>query len=169
MGNKGGNPKEKTGGRQWQTTSVTCQDKASMGTQQEEKAMVLNGEPLRPEGTVKATEEERRLLTSKTSLSRVYDGPGPKPSGRPGADIPSSESCSMSYDASRTVGEKTQEIKIGTWNVRTMNVKGKLENAKQEMKRNNLNVLGISEVRWTEEGDFESDGYRIIYSGGRER
>jgi len=83
-----------------------CQDKASMGTQQQEKAVVPDGEPLRPEGTVKATEEERGLLTCKTSLSRVYDGPGPKPSGRPGADIPSSESCSMSYKVSRTVDEQ---------------------------------------------------------------
>src|SRR5580700_7509289 len=127
MGNKGDNPKEKTGGRQWQTTSVRCQGKASMGTQLQEKAMVPDGEPLRPEGTVKAAEEEQRLLTSKTSLSRLYDGPRPKPSRRPGADIPSSESCSMSYEVSRTVDvEKTQEIKIGTWNVRTLNVKGKL-------------------------------------------
>ena len=169
MGNKGDNPKEKTGGRQWQTTSVCCQDNASMYTQQQGKAMVPDGEPLRPEGTVKATEEERRLLTSRTSLNRVHDGPGSKPSGRPGADIPRSESCSMSCKVSRTADEKTKEIKIGTWNVRTMNVKGKLENVKQEMKRYNLNVLGISEVRWTEEGDFESDGYRIIYSGGKER
>ena len=67
MGNKGDNPKEKTGGRQWQTTSKTRQDKASMSTQQKEKAMVPDGEPLRPEGTVKATEEERGLLTSETS------------------------------------------------------------------------------------------------------
>ena len=147
MGNKGDNPKEKTGGRQRQTTSVFCQDNASMCTQNQGKAMVPDGEPLRPEGTVKATEEERRLLTSKTSLNRVHDGPGSKPSGRPGADIPRSESCSMSCKVSRTADEKTKEIKIGTWNVRTMNVKGKLENVKQEMKRYNLNVLGISEVR----------------------
>ena len=62
-----------------------------------------------------------------------------------------------------------QEIKMGTWNVRTLNVKGKLENVEQEMKKYNLNVLGISEARWMDEGDFESDGYRVIYSGGKER
>ena len=37
---------------------------------------------------------------------------------------------------------------IGTWNVRSMN-KGKLEVAKQEMARMNVNILGISELKWT--------------------
>ena len=32
-----------------------------------------------------------------------------------------------------------------------------------------MNVLGVSEVRWKGSGDFESDGYRVIYSGGKER
>src|SRR5579864_3279387 len=58
---------------------------------------------------------------------------------------------------------------MGTWNVRTLNVKGKLENLKEEMIKYNLNVLGISEARWMDEADFESDGYRVIYSGGKER
>ena len=40
-----------------------------------------------------------------------------------------------------------EELRIGTWNVRTMNVKGKVENVKEEMRRNETNVLGISEVR----------------------
>jgi len=34
------------------------------------------------------------------------------------------------------------------------------------MKRNGLSVLRVSEVRWTRQGDFESDGVKIIYSGG---
>jgi exonuclease III len=49
-----------------------------------------------------------------------------------------------------------------------MNRKGKLENVKAEMKRYGLNVLGLSEVRWKDGGDFESDGYRIVYAGGVE-
>ena len=31
----------------------------------------------------------------------------------------------------------------------------------------NLNILGLSEVRW-KEGDFMSDGMRVIYAGGNE-
>ena len=37
---------------------------------------------------------------------------------------------------------------IGTWNVRSMN-QGKLEVVKQEMTRVNVNILGISELKWT--------------------
>ena len=37
---------------------------------------------------------------------------------------------------------------IGTWNVRSMN-QGKLEVVKQEMARMNINILGISELKWT--------------------
>ena len=37
---------------------------------------------------------------------------------------------------------------IRTWNVRSMN-QGKLEVAKQEMTRVNIDILGISELRWT--------------------
>ena len=38
---------------------------------------------------------------------------------------------------------------IGTWNVRSMN-QGKLEVVKQEMARVNINILGISELKWSE-------------------
>ena len=37
---------------------------------------------------------------------------------------------------------------IGTWNVRSMN-QGKLELAKQKMVKVNINILGISKLRWT--------------------
>ena len=47
---------------------------------------------------------------------------------------------------------------IGTWNVRSMN-QGKLEVVKQEMTRVNINVLGISEPRWTGMGEINSDIY----------
>ena len=38
-----------------------------------------------------------------------------------------------------------------TWNVRSMN-QGKLEVVKQEMARVNINILGISELKWTRNG-----------------
>jgi hypothetical protein len=37
-------------------------------------------------------------------------------------------------------------FKIGTWNVRTLNQGGKLENLKKEMQKNAVSVLGVSEV-----------------------
>ena len=53
---------------------------------------------------------------------------------------------------------------IGTWNVRSMN-QGKLEVVKREMARVNVNILGISEVKWTGKGEFKSDDHYIYYCG----
>ena len=53
---------------------------------------------------------------------------------------------------------------IGTWNVRSMN-QGKLEVVKQEMVRVNINILGISELKWTGMGEFNSDDHYIYYHG----
>ena len=65
-------------------------------------------------------------------------------------------------------GSKVQCCKeqycIGTWNVRSMN-QGKLEVVKQEMTRVNIDILGISELRWTGMGEFNSDDHYIYYCG----
>ena len=53
---------------------------------------------------------------------------------------------------------------IGNWNVRSMN-QGKLEVVKQEMARMNVDILGISELRWTGMGEFNSDDHYIYYCG----
>src|SRR6516225_7306849 len=63
-------------------------------------------------------------------------------------------------------GRKDSCIRIGTWNVRTLNEKGKLENIKQEMERNRIDILGMSEMRWKGSGDFPSDEYRVVFSAG---
>ena len=53
---------------------------------------------------------------------------------------------------------------IGTWNVSSMN-QGKLEVIKQEIARVNIGILGISELRWTGMGEFNSDDHYIYYCG----
>ena len=53
---------------------------------------------------------------------------------------------------------------IRTWNVRSMN-QGKLEVVKQEMVRVNVNILGISKLKWTRIGEFNSDDHYIFYGG----
>ena len=53
---------------------------------------------------------------------------------------------------------------IGTWNVRSMN-QGKLEVVKQEMGRVNIDNLGISELKWTGMGEFNSDDRYVYYFG----
>ena len=42
---------------------------------------------------------------------------------------------------------------------------GKLEMVKQEMARVSINILGISELKWTEMGEFNSDDHYIYYCG----
>ena len=55
---------------------------------------------------------------------------------------------------------------IGTWNVRSMN-QSKLEVIKQKMARLNTDILGISELKWTRMGEFNSDDH-YIYCCGQE-
>src|SRR6476469_1277842 len=43
---------------------------------------------------------------------------------------------------------------------------GKLQNVKEEMRRNRLNIMGVSDIRWKDGGDFVSYGYRVMYAGG---
>ena len=63
-------------------------------------------------------------------------------------------------------GSKIQCFKeqycIGTWNVRSLN-QGKLEVVKQEMARVNVDILGISELKWTGMGEFNSDDHYTYY------
>ena len=53
---------------------------------------------------------------------------------------------------------------IETRSVRSMN-QGKLEVVKQEMAIVNVSILGISELKWTGMGEFNSDDHYIYYCG----
>ena len=53
---------------------------------------------------------------------------------------------------------------IGAWNVRCLN-QGKLEVVKQEMAKVNIDILGISELKWSRMGEFNSDDNYIYYCG----
>ena len=55
-----------------------------------------------------------------------------------------------------------EQYHIGTWNVKSMN-QGKLEVVKQEMARVNINILGISKLKWTGMGEFNSDDHYMCY------
>ena len=57
-----------------------------------------------------------------------------------------------------------QQYCIGTWNVRYTN-QDKLEVVKQEIARVNIDILGISELKWTGMGEFNSDDHYFYYCG----
>ena len=64
-----------------------------------------------------------------------------------------------------TLGPKTI-LRVGAWNVRTMFETSKTAQVISEMKRYRLDILGISECRWTGSGRLTtSDGSLILYSG----
>ena len=86
--------------------------------------------------------------------SRKNEGMEPKQKQYPAVDV--------TGDRSKVQCCKEQYC-IGTWNVRSMN-KGKLEVVKQEMTRD---ILGISELKWTGMGEFNSDDH-YIYNCGQE-
>ena len=62
------------------------------------------------------------------------------------------------------VGKRKEQYCIGTWNVRSRN-KGTLEVVKQEMVRVNVEILRVSELKWTGMGEFNSDDHYIYYCG----
>ena len=66
-------------------------------------------------------------------------------------------------DGSKVLFYKEQYC-IGTWNVWSMN-QGKSEVVKREMARVNVNILGISKLKWTGMAEFNSDDHYIYYCG----
>ena len=57
-------------------------------------------------------------------------------------------------------------LKLGTWNIRTLYQAGKLENVSKEMSRYNLEILGLTEVRWDNSGEHKlQSGQKLLYSG----
>ena len=69
--------------------------------------------------------------------------------------------CTLYGDRRKVLCCKEQ-YSIATWNVRSMN-QGILEVVKQEMIRVNINILGISKLRWSGMGEFNSDDHYVYY------
>ena len=63
-----------------------------------------------------------------------------------------------------------EEIKVGCWNVRTLFAAGKLQQVSKEMDAYGLEILGLSEVRWTGEGkEIGPRGETILYTGSKDK
>jgi hypothetical protein len=123
-----------------------------MKTKNRKKEMVLKDETPRS-GDIKLAAGEKRGSGQSTDGSN--EGHGLKPKGGPCADTNGEEKLRLSFAEIR---------KIGTWNVRSM-YEGKLEIVKKEMGRVGVELLGVSELRWTGKGYFQSGDYKMYYSG----
>ena len=68
--------------------------------------------------------------------------------------------------AELTSPPSSKALRIGSWNVRTMFEAGKTLQIVQEMQRNNLHILGISETHWNRSGQHHlNSGELFIFSG----
>ena len=115
-----------------------------MNSMKRQKDMTLKDEPHRSVSVQHATGEEWR------NNSRRNGEAEPKQKQHPFVDVSDGESkvqcCKEQYCR-------------GTWN------QGKLEVVKEELARVNIHILGISELKWTGMGKFNSDDHYIYYCG----
>ena len=114
-----------------------------MDSMKRQKDRTPEDEPFRSIGVWYATGEEQR------NSSRKNEEVEPKQKQRLVVDVPGGKSkdqwCKEQYCT-------------GTWNVRSMN-QGKLDMVKKEMARVSIDILKISELKWTTRGEFNSDDH----------
>ena len=120
-----------------------------MNSMKRQKDRTVKDELPRSVGAQYATGDQWR------NNSKQNEGMEPKQKQHPVVDV--------TGDRSKVQRCKEQYC-IGTWNVRSMD-QGKLEVIKQEMTRANIDILGISELKWTGMGEFNSDDHYIYYCG----
>ena len=120
-----------------------------MNSMKRQNDRILKEELPRSVGAQYATEDQW------INNSRKNEGMEPKQKQYPGVDV--------NGDRSKVRCCKEQYC-IGTWNSRSTN-QGKLEGFKQEMARVNVDILGISKLKWTGMGEFNSDEHYIYYCG----
>ena len=118
-----------------------------------------------------ASRPRKKQLATKTSTKKNSNLSALGADGPPVA--PTAEGSMTQDGESRkeailptTILSTRATIKIGTWNVQTMYQAGKTAQVAKEMKAYGLDVLGISEARWTGSGHLTLDsGLRLLYSG----
>ena len=120
-----------------------------MNSMKKQKDMTMKDELPRSVGTQYATGEEWR------NSSRKNEEAEPKGKQRPAVVV--------TGDRSKAQCCKEQYC-IGTWNVKSMN-QDKLGVEKQEKSRVNINILGISQQKWTRMGELNSEHHYINYWG----
>ena len=120
-----------------------------MNSMKRQKDRILKEELLRSLGAQYGTGDQWR------NNSRKNEGMEPKQQQHSVVDV--------TGDRSKVRCCKEQYC-IGTWTVRSTN-QGKLKVVKQEMTKVNVDILGISELKWTGMGEFNSDDHYIYYYG----
>ena len=133
-----------TGERNGKPLQYSCLENP-MNSMERQNDRILKDELPRSVGAQYATGDQWR------NNSRKNEETEPKQKQHPVVD--------MTADGSKVQCCKKQYC-IGTWNVRSMN-QCKLDVVKQEMARVNINILGISELKWMGAGKFSTDNHYI--------
>ena len=120
-----------------------------MNSRKRQKDRTLKGKLPRSVGTQYGTGDQWR------NNSRKNEEMEPKKKQHPVVNV--------TGDGSKVRNCKEQYC-IGTWNVRSMN-QGKLKLVKWETARVNIDILGISELKWIGMGEFNSDDHFVYYCG----
>ena len=120
-----------------------------MNSMKRQNDRILKEELPRSVGTQNATGDQWR------NKSRKNEGIDPRQKQYPPVDFTGDRSKVRCYK---------EQYCIGTWNVRSMK-SDKLEVVKQEMARVNVDILGISKLKRTGMGEFNSDDHYIYYCG----
>ena len=120
-----------------------------MNSMKRQKVRTLENELPRSEGASYATGGQWR------NNSRKNEKMEPRQKQHPVVDVTGDGSKFRCYK---------EQYCIGTWNVRSLN-QGKLEVVKHEMAIVNIYILGISKLKWTGMGEFNSDDQCIYYCG----
>ena len=118
-----------------------------MNSMKRQKDRTVKDELPRSVGAQYATGDEWR------NNSRKNEGTEPKQKQHPVVDVTGDR---------RKIQCCKEQCCIGTWNVRSMN-QGGLHVVKHEMARVNIDIFGISELKWTGMGKFNSDDHYIYY------
>ena len=140
------NPMNTTGEGNGKPLQYSCLENP-MNSMKRQNDRILKEKLPRSVGAQYATGDQWR------NNSRKNEGMEPKQKEYPAVDV--------TGDRSKFRCCKEQYC-IRTWNVRFMN-QGKLEVAKQEMARVNVDILGISKLIWTGMGEFNSDDHYTYY------
>ena len=117
-----------------------------------QKDMTLEDKTSRMEGVQYATGEEQRAITNSSRKNEVT---GPKQKQHSAVDVSDGESKVLCCK---------EQYCIGIWNIRSTN-QGKLNMVKKEMARVNINILGISKLKWMGRSELNSGDHYVYYCG----
>ena len=137
-----------TGGEKGEPLQYSCLENP-MNSMKRQKDRTLKDELPRSVVAQYATGDQWR------NNSRKNEEMEPKQKQHPVVDVTGDRSKVRCYK---------EQCYIGTWNIRSMN-QGQLEVVKQEMARVNIDILEISELKWTGIGEFNSVDHYIYYCG----